>query len=323
MLRLQVLVFMLLPAPCCLARQMRQQSRRVISVDPPPQWLKAFTATLVTLSVGMAISESMKGAPPSRPSSTTYTSSSVDAYVDKEIIFNNQRTVHLRQGFGALRGRAPAVGGGDRTGTYTWPGGVELGNALFSKQLIDVNGKDVLELGTGTGVGGLAACLSGATNVDFTDGAIEVLEITRFNIERNLPLHFGICSVTETQSMCAAAPSKGDHNTAPIGAKVRIGRLRWGMERDVALWKKEKGYEVVIASEVAYENRSVKSLLQTIKALIRPVSGKAILRLAPEITNMDGDGLVGVLRTAREVGLRLLSYPLIEEDASQLLVLAA
>ena len=92
--------------------------------------------------------------------------SKLDDYLVRDIDFavndGSPVRISLIQGFASLKGKKPAVGGGDRTGTYTWPGGIELGTNIINHRGIDVRGKRVIELGTGTGVVGLSAVLSGA-----------------------------------------------------------------------------------------------------------------------------------------------------------------
>jgi hypothetical protein len=45
----------------------------------------------------------------------------VEQYLTRDIsIEGTGKVMSLLQGFGALKGKRPAVGGGDRTGTYTW-----------------------------------------------------------------------------------------------------------------------------------------------------------------------------------------------------------
>lgn len=43
----------------------------------------------------------------------------------------------------------------------------------------------------------------------------------------------------------------------------------------------QQRYDFVIASEVAYERKSIAKLLNTMKMLVKPSSGIAILRLTP------------------------------------------
>jgi len=65
---------------------------------------------------------------------------------DVEFPIKNKH-MELVQGFGSLLGRSPTLGGGDRTGTYTWVGGVELADTM--DKFVIIKGKRVLDLGTG------------------------------------------------------------------------------------------------------------------------------------------------------------------------------
>jgi len=70
-------------------------------------------------------------------------------------------------------------------------------------------------------------------------------------------------------------------------------RLRWDEKEDIqkvlsvhsstddVFDKDNDRYDFVIASEVAYERKSIAKLLNTIKMLVKPSSGVAILRLTP------------------------------------------
>jgi 2-polyprenyl-3-methyl-5-hydroxy-6-metoxy-1,4-benzoquinol methylase len=65
---------------------------------------------------------------------------------------------------------------------------------------------------------------------------------------------------------------------------LAVGRLRWGEEADIKKWLNWKStdesvsgkYDVVMASEVAYQSKSLQILLDTIKQLLDP-NGVAIL----------------------------------------------
>lgn len=77
---------------------------------------------------------------------------------------------------------------------------------------------------------------------------------------------------------------------------VSVTRLRWDDKEDiqkvlsvhppsyvgdVSSDKESERYDFVIASEVAYERKSIAKLLNTMKMLVKPSSGVAILRLTP------------------------------------------
>jgi len=121
----------------------------------------------------------------------------VDDYLVREIDYSRQnQKLSISQGFGVLRNSPPARGGGDRTGAYLWSGGIELGATILDKQLFDVSGKRVVDLGTGTGIVGMSCILAGAGEVVMTDGATEILSIATKNVRDN----FDILSVEDPSS---------------------------------------------------------------------------------------------------------------------------
>lgn len=113
----------------------------------------------------------------------------VDDYLVREIDYSRQnKKLSISQGFGVLRNSPPAQGGGDRTGAYLWSGGIELGATILDKQLFDVTGKRVVDLGTGTGIVGMSCILAGAGEVVMTDGATEILGIAAKNVRDNFDI---------------------------------------------------------------------------------------------------------------------------------------
>ena len=248
----------------------------------------------------------------------------LDKFLVVQVALPNGESLNLRQGFGSLIGKAATKEDGDRTGFNTWPGGVELGADLLTNRLVDVNGKRVIDLGTGTGIVGISAVLAGAKEVALTDGAPEVLEIVGDNVESNL-----------------AVKLKGNVKTMAEGlkgtkSKIGVGRLRWGNENDINNWLQwhigssnnlgrntifTKKYDYVLASEVAYEHKNIKSLLDTIKILLEPENGKALLRLTKEITD-DAKGFDDLISTMKSKGFQIVAFPrLTENDNSQVFLL--
>ena len=102
-------------------------------------------------------------------------SAPVATYLERDIYIPSlKHHFILKQGFGSNKGVKPSVIG-DRTGTYTWPGGIELAENL--DRIVDVKGKKVLELGTGTGIVGIATAYRKPKLIAMTDGAEEVLKL--------------------------------------------------------------------------------------------------------------------------------------------------
>lgn len=117
---------------------------------------------------------------------------------DVKTMDKNIKTIRMAQGFGAMRGRAPSTDGGDRTGiqyyndlmfiiwvtllnksigSYLWRGGVEFDDIIANqgdvKGLnIDLRGKRVIDLGTGTGIVGINALLQGKVELDCCNSSV-------------------------------------------------------------------------------------------------------------------------------------------------------
>ena len=149
-----------------------------------------------------------------------------------------------------LSQRPPALedddgGGGDDpldTGGTVWRGGARLARALADDAALRtlIAGRRVLELGAGTGVGGLACAALGARSVVLTDLPRNV-ELLRANAFRNRGHTLG-CDV-------AAVP------------------LAWG-DRHGALAAAAAGVDVVLAADVCYREDAVEPLAATIGVLM-------------------------------------------------------
>lgn len=143
----------------------------------------SFTATAAASITGGFVSDNIALA------DTASSQRRVDDYLVREIDFSRQqKKLSISQGFGVLRNSPPAQGGGDRTGAYLWSGGIELGATILDKQLFDVTGKRVVDLGTGTGIVGMSCILAGAGEVVMTDGATEILGIAAKNVRDNFDI---------------------------------------------------------------------------------------------------------------------------------------
>lgn len=221
-------------------------------------------------------------------------------YLERTInIPSIKKKLKLIQGFSINKNKTPSTDG-DRTGTYTWPGGIELGDKLDT--IVHVRNKKVIELGTGTGIVGISAYFRNPSIIAMTDGADEVLSIAQKNIETNLNIKL-----------------KGNIEFSEFKNKLSIGKLRWGNNDDIEKWVKLYGkFDILLASEVAYEHRSIDLLLGTIKELLKD-EGVAVLRLTPEITD-DSRGFDSLLTTMKK-NFDLISFPFIGDANSQIFVL--
>jgi hypothetical protein len=118
-------------------------------------------------------------------------------------------------------------------------------------------------------------------------------------------------------------PSIISSSNAAIPVNIAVGRLRWGNDNDINKWLNWKAtdnnkFDVILASEVAYQSKNLQILLDTVKQLINPKGGIAILRLTPELTD-DGKGISGLLPLIDNSGFSIIDFPDIKDDNSQLL----
>jgi len=118
-------------------------------------------------------------------------------------------------------------------------------------------GKDVLELGCGLGLAGIAAARSGATVV-LSDYEEDALLFARYNVSRNLP-----------------------------GAEVEVHHLDW--RRPVL----PRQFDILLGSDILYERRHFLPLLEAFDVLLAPAgvvvltdpdrsTGRAFAELAQE-----------------------------------------
>lgn len=71
------------------------------------------------------------------------------------------------------------------TGCRVWPGVYHLSRLILDRSF-SVEGKDVLELGSGVGVGAIACLLGGARRAVFTEYKQSLLDVSESNITRNV-----------------------------------------------------------------------------------------------------------------------------------------
>lgn len=110
-----------------------------------------------------------------------------------------------------------------------WPSSVGLGSYIAENPHL-VRGKKVLEIGCGPGLSGIVAAMTGA-NVEMTDYMQEAIDLASHNWSLNFT------------------------------DKAKVSLLDW---RSPSLNRAD----VVLASDVAYESRSFKPLIQALKSLV-------------------------------------------------------
>lgn len=135
------------------------------------------------------------------------------------------------------------------TGLMLWESALLMASVLASNQTI-VSGKNVLELGSGSG--GICSMIATKTArlVVPTDGDQKALELLKENITSNLD-----------QSLLS---------------KLQIKKLNWGDKEHIKSVKKlsdNKGFDVIIGTDVTYVAEAIMPLFQTAKELISKDGG--------------------------------------------------
>ncbi|TNM90974.1 hypothetical protein fugu_003263 [Takifugu bimaculatus] len=131
----------------------------------------------------------------------------------------------------------------DYFGAVMWPGALALCSFLDNnRQMVDVRGKEVLELGAGTGLVTIVASLLGAS-VTATD-LPEVLSNLKANVMRN------------TRGRCRHTP--------------QVAALVWGHDLETTYPTSVYRYDYVLAADVVYHHDFLNELLDTMKHFCRP-----------------------------------------------------
>jgi len=151
--------------------------------------------------------------------------------------FIAHRTVPVGPAALELEQTAPTLGGADPLGTActVWRGGERLVELLQSRREL-VAGKRIVELGSGTGIAGLACAALGASRIVLTD-LPENLALLRRNATRN----------GWVQSLC--------------GCEVSVEKLDWNTDALPAC-------DLVLGADVCYHQDSVQALCSLVDAAI-------------------------------------------------------
>ncbi|XP_058484591.1 protein-lysine methyltransferase METTL21C-like isoform X2 [Solea solea] len=131
----------------------------------------------------------------------------------------------------------------DSFGAVMWPAALALCAFLENnREMVNLQGKEVLELGSGTGLVAIVASLLGAS-VTATD-LPEVLSNLRANVMRN------------TRGRCRQLP--------------QVTTLSWSFEMERTFPASVYRYDYVLAADVVYHHDFLKELLATMKHFCQP-----------------------------------------------------
>ncbi|KAJ6847506.1 uncharacterized protein M6B38_277095 [Iris pallida] len=136
-----------------------------------------------------------------------------------------------------------------------WPAAASLLALLDldpSRLLLPPSPLRLLELGSGTGLAGIAAAALLRADVTLTD-LPHVLPNLRSNAESNAPL------------------------VAARGGSLRVRQLRWGSPEDEAALGGAAAFDAVVAADVVYHEHLFEPLLRTVGAFVREGEGTAFL----------------------------------------------
>jgi protein N-lysine methyltransferase METTL21D len=168
------------------------------------------------------------------------------------------------------------------TGLNVWDGSIALAKFLERYSEEYVEGKDVLEVGAGTGLVGIAAALLGAKQVYVTD-----LEYSNGNLKENIRLN---------------QPITADHNVMlPVEAKI----LDWFHPEAFEFWTCDESEimwipDIILASDVVWIESLVMPLVQTLdfictKAVTKQKIPPVILMSYQRRSKLVEDQLYGAL----------------------------
>jgi predicted nicotinamide N-methyase len=147
------------------------------------------------------------------------------------------------------------------SGGRIWEAGQLLSDVLLSDAYREqLPAMRVLELGSGTGIGGLTAAAAGA-NVLLTDGDNGTLSLLEANVQRNVEAN-----------LFAQLPS--------------VCRLQWGDARDLEEARASGPYDLIIGADIVYDPDAFDVLLESLEQLATPGRTEVLLTFGLRLQNL-------------------------------------
>lgn len=151
------------------------------------------------------------------------------------------------------------------------------------------NGKTVLELGCGTGLASIVSSKLGANYVYATDGNKEVLELAKFNLEKNGI--YPIAAINPTTNPNNVNEGMNRHGEATT--------LQWGSLDAIDYYDTA---DVIIGSDLTYNSGSWRILVDTFASVLKPNGYVLYLTLGHSGFNVSGE-LNGFMTVVQSSGL--------------------
>lgn len=144
----------------------------------------------------------------------------------------------------------------DLTGQLVWPGAVLMNNYLSNNTEI-LEGKSIIELGSGIGITGIL-CSKFCHEIVLTDHNDEVLDIIKKNME--------LVSLSSCE------------NSAILSAE----KLEWGNCNQIReiIEKHSSGFDLILGADICFQQSSVPLLFSTVAKLFEIQGGKCKFILA-------------------------------------------
>ncbi len=155
------------------------------------------------------------------------------------------------------------------TGLVCWDGSIVLAKYLEHNPSITMK-KSILELGAGTGIGGLAAALLGAEEVMLTDLPYALTNL-QHNVEYNIQINVPLLN----------------------SSKIKVSKVDW---YDASSYPVDCSFDLILGADIVWLEELISPLVNTLKAC---ASSSAMILIAHQTRTMRTDkALFGALSAA-------------------------